>query len=139
MKNVPAACITETSDSVIKFEENKRVIRFNNPKHLSYKKVQVDGCALKEGDRCDNLLCSHDEFEERFVELKGTDVSHALDQLRASIMKIGQFNGNRHAYIISTNVAPQIRTDIQRAKAEFQKKFNSDIIIKERKLDVDLY
>ena len=69
MKNVPSICITETNQSVIKFEEKKSVVKFNNPQRLVYKCVSVDGCALKEGVKCDNMLCSADEREEHYIEL----------------------------------------------------------------------
>jgi hypothetical protein len=78
MKNVPECCITDTNDSVVKFEEKRSTIRFHNPHKRKYKRVQVDGCALSEGAKCDNMLCSHDEREEWYIELKGSDVPHAI-------------------------------------------------------------
>lgn len=102
MKNVESACISLTKDSQIKFEENKRKIIFQNPSRRSYKKVKVDGCAIKTGLKCDDLLVSQDEYEERYVELKGIDVMHAIDQLEQTILKIGEFDNNRHAYVICT-------------------------------------
>ena len=70
MKNVDKACICSTKDSQIKFEENKRKIIFLNPSNHRYKKVKVDGCAIKTGQKCDDLLISQDEHEEHFVESK---------------------------------------------------------------------
>ena len=49
---------------------------------------------------------------ERFVELKGSDVSHAIEQLRTTIQKIGGHDGIRYAYIVCTKVAPNINTKI---------------------------
>ena len=69
MKNKLETCISETTDSQIKFEENKRKIIFLNPQRLTYKCVDVDGCTIKEGVRCDKLLLSADEREECYVEL----------------------------------------------------------------------
>ena len=46
MRNIPDICITETTDSVIRFAEKRSVIRFHNPDRGVYKKVQIDGCAL---------------------------------------------------------------------------------------------
>lgn len=114
MKNVDKACICSTKDSQIKFEENKRKIIFLNPSNHRYKKVKVDGCAIKTGQKCDDLLISQDEHEEHFVELKGVDIMHAIDQLEQTILKIGEFDDNRHSYIICTNVAPAYTTTIQK-------------------------
>ena len=94
----------ETTDSQIKFEENKRKIIFLNSQRLPYERVDVDGCTINDGVRCDKLLLSADEREERYVELKGTDVMHAIEQLEETIKCLGEYTDNRHAYVISTNV-----------------------------------
>jgi len=99
MRHVVDCCIIHTKDSQIKFEENRRKILFLNPSSLSYKKVTVDGCAIKVGFKCDYLLTSFDEHEERYVELKRTDIMHAIDQLEESIKKIGEYDDNRHSYM----------------------------------------
>ncbi|MGN0234623.1 MAG: hypothetical protein ACI4B5_09405 [Bacteroidaceae bacterium] len=102
MKNRVEACIHETTDSRIKFEENKRKVIFQNTQRRSYKCVDVDGCTIKDGIRCDKLLLSADEREERYVELKGTDVVHAIDQLEKTIRRLGEYEDDRHAYVVST-------------------------------------
>ena len=138
MRNVPEICVKETTDSVIKFQEHRSIVRFHNSSRLVYKRVQVDGCALVDGDKCDNMLCSNDEREERYVELKGSDVPHAIVQLRTTIIKLGEFDGNRHSYVVCTKVAPQITTIIQKAKIEFWKRFKSELQVKESPLDIVL-
>lgn len=139
MKNVAEVCIQPTTDSKIKFEENKRKIIFLNPQRLEYKKVQVDGCAINDKSmRCDKLLVSADEHEERYVELKGTDVIHAIDQLEATIVRLGEFGDNRHSYVISTNVAPLYTTKIQQKALYFKRKYQSDLVVREKQLEVAL-
>ena len=141
MRNIAEVCVEPTKDSKIKFEENKRKIIFLNPKRLDYKKVQVDGCAINDKLtlRCDKLLVSADEREERYVELKGTEVLHAIDQLEATIQRLGEFDDNRHAYVISTNVAPAYTTKIQQKALLFKKKYNSELLVREKQLEVALY
>lgn len=141
MRNVLEVCIQPTTDSKIKFEENKRKIIFLNSGRLEYKKVQVDGCAIndKVTMRCDNLLVSADEHEERYVELKGTDVMHAIDQLKETIERLGEFDNNRHAYVISTNVAPIYTTSIQKKALFFKRKYRSELVVKEKQFEVPLY
>ena len=80
MRNKVESCIRVTTDSQIKFEENKRKVIFLNPQRTSYKCVVVDGCTIKDGIKCDKLLLSSDEHEEYYVELKGTDVMHAIGE-----------------------------------------------------------
>ena len=53
---IDEACVQCTTDSNIKFEERKKKIVFHNPHHKECLKIQVDGCAIKVGNKCDNLL-----------------------------------------------------------------------------------
>ena len=139
MRNKVETCISQTTDSQIRFEENKRKIIFLNPQRLPYERVDVDGCIIKEGVRCDKLLLSADEREERYVELKGTDVMHAIDQLEETIKRLGEYTDNRHAYVISTNVAPAINTNRQVKIKYFKEKYCAELKIQEKQLTVSLY
>ncbi len=138
MRNVPDSCVRKTTDSIIKFQELRSIIRFHKSQRSLYKNIKVDGGALHEGAKCDNMLCSADEHEERYIELKGSDIPHAIVQLRTTILKLGEHDGNRHSYVVCTKVAPRITTAIQKAKVEFRKRLKSDLQIKETPLDVQL-
>ena len=138
MRNVPGICVKDCADANIVFEQNRRRVCFYNPNRQICKCVQVDGCAITEGIRCDNMLTSHDERCEYFVELKGTDVKHAIQQLRVSIQTLGEFTDDRSAYVVSTNVAPALTTTIQRAKRDFRTKFQAELIIKEKQAEIRL-
>lgn len=138
MRNKIETCIRTSSDSQIKFEELNRKIIFLNPNHELYQKVQVDGCTIIDGIKCDKLLVSADEHEERYVELKGTDVMHAIDQLEATIIRLGEYEDNRHSYVICTNVAPVYTTQIQKKQALFNKRYKSELVVKEKQKIVKL-
>lgn len=98
--------------------------------------MQVDGCAInnKLTMRCDKLVVSAEEHEERYVELKATGVMHAIDQLEATIVRLGEFEDNRHAYVISTNVALAYTTKIQQKALYFKKKVNRMMHLNEQRL-----
>ena len=119
-------------------ELNKKIV-FLNPRHLQYKKVQVDDCTLRDGIRCDKLLLSDDEYEERYVELKGSDVMYAIDQLEASIIRLGEFDNNRYSYVVCSNVAPVYTTQIQKKQLYFKKQYKSMLVVKEKQMTVSLY
>lgn len=138
MRNVPGTCVTSVSHSQIKFEENKRTIYFLNPSRKVYQCVQVDGCAITKGIRCDKMLTSTDEHSEYYVELKGTDVGHAISQLQTSIETLGEYNEDRHAYVVSTNVVPALSTLLQRAQKVFRDRYNAELRVKEKVLEVAL-
>lgn len=139
MRNKIEACIRPSTDSQIKFEEFNRKIIFLNPNKELYQKVQVDGCTIIDGVKCDKLLLSADEHEERYVELKGTDVMHAIDQLEATILRLGEFEDNRHSYVICTNVAPAYTTQIQKKQMLFKRKYKSELVVREKQMMVKLY
>ena len=139
MRNKVETCIRQTTDSQIMFEENKRKIIFLNSQRLPYERVDVDGCTINDGVRCDKLLLSADEREERYVELKGTDVMHAIDQLEETIKRLGEYTDNRHAYVISTNVAPAINTKRQAKIKYFKERYCAELKIQEKQLTVSLY
>ncbi len=140
MRNKVDACIVKTKESNIKFEENQRKIIFQNPSRLVYQKVDVDGCTITgKAIRCDKLLLSSDEQQEYYVELKGTDVKHAISQIEETIKKLGEYDDCRRAYIISTNVAPAFTTYIQMKAKFFKDKFNSLLVVREKQLTVALY
>lgn len=139
MRNKVETCIRQTTDSQIRFEENKRKIIFLNPQRLPYERVDVDGCTINDGIRCDKLLLSADEREERYVELKGTDVMHAIDQLEETIKRLGEYTDNRHAYVVSTNVAPAINTKRQAKIKYFKERYCAELKIQEKQLTVSLY
>lgn len=73
------------------------------------------------------------------MELKGIDVMHAIDQLEQTILKIGEFDNNRHSYVICTNVAPAYTTSIQKKQRYFRQKYKSELLIKEKQYTVGLY
>lgn len=139
MRNKVEACIRETTDSQIKFEENRRKVIFQNPQRRAYKCVDVDGCTIRDGIKCDKLLLSAGEHEERYVELKGTDVMHAIDQLEETIKRLGEYDDDRHAYVVSTNVAPAIDTKRQAKIKYFKEKYHSELKIQGRQLTISLY
>src|SRR5207237_10899918 len=61
-----------------------------NPERRKVDRIEVDGCAITTGLRCDWLVCAitGGPHEEIFVELKGVDIEHAIKQIEATIPKL---------------------------------------------------
>lgn len=138
MIEIDQACIQYTNESYIKFEERKKKIIFRNQNHKDCLKIQVDGCAIKNGDKCDNLLKvgkANQQGYEYYVELKGEDVGHALKQIEQTIQTLHNDHSPMMAFIICTNVSPSLSTKIQQFKSQLKKKYNATLIIKERQLE----
>jgi len=101
-----------------------------NPTEREVEKIEVDGCVIMEGIRCDWLVRLNDATskEEIYVELKGSDVYHAVEQLRTSVERL---SADRAKYpkrcFIVFNRNPMIGTDLQKYKAQFWQKFKSGL------------
>lgn len=130
-------CFEKTNNSKIVFEEKRSKITFNNTHRISLCRVKVDGCQITDGIRCDFLLV--EDEKEHYIELKGEDVTHAVDQIGQSILQlsVNPKNARKASYIISSR-SPLSSPEIQILKAKFRRDFNSDLIIKNRILEVEI-
>lgn len=139
MISIPTKCIINTEGSEVVFEENRRKMIFHNPQRKRCQKVQVDGCAITEGTRCDKLLVYPDSDEkgdsvEDYVELKGEDVLHAMHQILNTIPRIHKQGSRVNAFIIPTNYSPAVNSERQKTIAELKKMYgkSSQLTIKSR-------
>ena len=57
---------------------------------------QIDGAVIRTGLRCDYLLINEDKSDAYLIELKGTDIVHAVDQLEANAQTQKQALQNYH-------------------------------------------
>lgn len=98
---------------------------------------QVDGYIISGADRdkCDKLVFAETNSGEQisiFVELKGSDVTHAIKQLDATLMH-PLFANNRTKWMKARVVANKIpansgKSVVERAKVDFRKKYNCELI-----------
>ena len=73
---------------------------------------------------------------EYFVELKGKDIPHALEQLESTIKQLSSTNNILKTAIIVTSRYPSNDTTMQRAKAFFKKKYKVDLLSKNVRMDI---
>lgn len=128
MNSIPCRCISIKNDKIISLKENKSCFRFFNPERKEVKCILVDGCAITDGIRCDHLLIDAND-SEHFIELKGRDITHAVEQLESSIRQLSTNKGLKYSFIVSTR-CPLSGTDIQNFKKRFKQGYNSELIIK---------
>lgn len=135
MMEIKENCIQTTNQSKIKCEEKTRKIIFNNPSRLDIEKIEVDGCQITKGERCDFLV--RNQQDEYFIELKGGNIKKAFSQLTATIKQLGLSEANRKSYVISSKM-PLNSTDTQNMKLKLKKQYKSELIIKNKSLEVNL-
>ncbi len=78
------SCTKITKDKMIKIEENKRKAVFRNKSGSTHHVSRIDGCLVEDGPRADYLVSEEDGVSV-IVELKGSDVSRACEQVFASV------------------------------------------------------
>lgn len=121
-------CIETLKDKKIVCEENKRKITFVNNSRINIEKIKVDGCQIIDGVKCDFLVRANKH--EHFVELKGSDINHAFEQLSRTITLLGKNDcKKRICYVISSR-SPLSAAEIQVLRLKFRKKYSSNLIVK---------
>ena len=124
MIEIPNACVVRTMDSNIVFRENKARICFLNPNRKAYDRITVDGCVIREGNKCDFLLASCEYGDQYFVELKGENLDYAILQLESTFEKLldSRKGVMRKAFVVSSNAGMRINTHRQQLEKRFKRR-----------------
>ncbi|MCQ2199094.1 MAG: hypothetical protein MJZ19_05170 [Paludibacteraceae bacterium] len=119
-------------------EKGKRYLLATNGKEESVV-YAVDGNIVKEGLKCDKLVLvkrsakgvKPEQWTEAFVELKGVDTDHAIDQLRQTLKKAifkHPSNDDIRARIVAQSFpSNKSNPTMEKAKQEFRKDYNCDL------------
>lgn len=114
-------------------EKGKKYTLTLNPKKecVAY---HVDGVILKNGNRCDKLIVArYGDGKEAavFVELKGRNISHAIDQLEATLKQEIFKHRNiakRKACIVGQGIPRNTGNSVvEKAKIRFNKMYNCQL------------
>ena len=125
-------CSEKISHKNILIEEKKSSkIIFTNENSTEVTKVQVDGCLDIQGIKCDWLLIINEPYIEIYIELKGSDVEHAFDQIENTIKIVSKNYKTvlKYCYIITTR-CPITSTQIQVRAKSFKKNYNAVLKVK---------
>jgi len=118
-------CNSANKNKIVSISENRRTFRINNKSLFTINKVEVDGCYISEGRKCDFLFeIIEDELKEVFyVELKGKHIEDAIEQLEATLKVCLELHKSvpRSCYIVASRV-PKTSTSTQKYKKEFKRK-----------------
>ena len=104
-----------------------------NPEKKKIRVITVDDCVIKKGIRCDYLIILPDE-KEIYLELKGKDVEHAVQQIEASMKQLkSKLSSEKLCFVASTR-CPIASPQIQNIKKKFKKNYNAQLYIKNGKI-----
>lgn len=71
-------------------KHSRRQHKGKNPEQNYVTHYRVDGYVLTEGKRCDFLLINEDKKKAYLIELKGSDLTAAAEQLEATQAKLAK-------------------------------------------------
>ena len=135
-------CNELSSHPSIVAEENKRKFIIRNPEGYRVNMVTVDGCYIQDGLRCDYLfeiMKPADRDCVHYVELKGSDISHAIHQLEATIRycRLQHSILEKSSYIVASKV-PKATPKTQILKKAFKRKNNMLLHIDTRQKTISI-
>lgn len=113
-------CVTATKNPIEKFEENRSILKIHNRKRITLSRRQVDGCLISTGIKCDWMLVDEASDTEIYIELKGCDVGHAVEQICKTVEQLGSAKSKKWGYVICTR-SPMSVTEIQLATKKVAK------------------
>lgn len=123
-------CTEITSHQIIKVKENNASFSLDNKPRLQVQKITVDGCLMKDGERCDYLFMIPDYAGKNqravYVELKGKGITKAIHQLEATL-KFTQSKyrlADKTCFIIATD-SPRYSPHMHRWKQRFKKQYGA--------------
>lgn len=131
-------CRVETTDSNVKVEEGGKKANFLNQARATFSRTRVDGC-LKQQSIAADFVVSKKGVGDVIVELKGTDVNHAMEQIFATARFMFSCTEKRGpiAGLVVCSQYPRIDTKVQRLKLQFAKEFKSPIHVVTRNENYD--
>ena len=123
---------------IVREEKHKKIFLLNENK-IKVKVVEVDGCKIKAGNKCDWLFVEVKNESEIFVELKGSDITHACLQIETTIPQLTTDKEKfKHAIVVCSRVSPSINPTIQNLKVKFKKHLKAILIIRQNQCCFDL-
>ncbi len=116
-----------------KNSKSKSIVYLKNSKEQSILKIEIDKCQFKNKDHlsCDWLVIEKDNGNiENFIELKGKDLDHGLDQLIKTIELCSE-NAKNHPKrsIVVTSRSPKNSPEINAHRRRFRDRFCSELIV----------
>ncbi|EHO15500.1 hypothetical protein [Myroides odoratimimus] len=134
LTKIDTKCYFIDSRSKFVFQENGKKITLCNKDKVESTRIDVDGCAIKEGIRCDGMLKVGVKDLDIYIELKGSDVLHGADQIIRTKSILGT-NKDSKGYIVCSS-GPKVKTDGQNAKKKARAK-GINLVIETIRIECD--
>ena len=120
----PHKCLETTKAPIVSIKENKRRAQFRNKSKDEFVIGVVDGCLIKEGPRTDYLV-SKVGVASVLVELKGSDVGHACEQIFATVShpSVSPMLEDKLGFLVICRKYPRFDSFVAKAKQRAMKQY----------------
>jgi hypothetical protein len=99
-------CATCNSHQTVVVQENRRTYRLENQAGHLICKIKVDNCLIRQGKRCDYLIIDCVRNDVYLIELKGSRLLDAVEQLEATFdLYVERFQGKVFARAVLSKVS----------------------------------
>lgn len=132
-----------TTNRRIVFAAQGKRIEFVNARERTVRQIELDRETLPSdfGPRCDGVLVGDESMarHEHYVELKGSNVRHALEQLENTLQRLSRdlTHQRKSCYAICSRV-PRVGTDVQIAQRRFRTRYAARLSLRTLELLVNL-
>ena len=124
-----SSCCVIDSSAEIKFSESGCTLYIQNPS-LKYCHVfNVDGCIITKGIRCDYLINIDGIDTSVFLELKGSDLDHAYEQLSHTSTSLDELRLGKIIWLLCYSGRPSFVTSIQNMIFKARSNYNARLLV----------
>jgi len=125
----------------ISVEEKKKIYSARNKNQNEVCLIRIDDCLIEEGNKCDYLLLNCDSKVSYFIELKGKDMLHAVEQIDRSIdlliNKISEYAVNARI-VLKKVYPPDLKSNKYKKLEKKLKKYKGTLLKHENILEEDI-
>lgn len=95
-----SADFTHDDRKAISVSDKKSATKYmlDNNSRLHHSLYRVDGALITDGNKCDYLLINCENKRAYFIEIKGSDLNHAIDQIDAALTTLRKSIPNHTVY-----------------------------------------
>jgi hypothetical protein len=130
-RNLPGYIRKATGEWAV-VSEHKRIATFRRPNSEEVLIIRVDGGLITEGERADYIV-AHAQTVDVIVELKGSDTSKAIRQIRSTrpVWLRHELAGRKLGALVvrGPGIHPKTSASIDRWQREFRKTFQMKLVI----------
>lgn len=129
-KDEIVSCTSCNENPLISLREKKSSLRIENPNRKKVNIIRIDSCikSIQDTIKCD--YGAYDQNNFFFIELKGSDIKHGVEQLESSLRIFSSFFSDRKkSCVLCATRIPRASTEPYEIKKKFYSKNKVPLLI----------